>query len=405
MALYLTNVSSLMAQRYLTNATNNLDTIYQRLSSGLRINSAKDDAAGLQIANRMTAQINGLAQANRNVSDGIALAQVAEGAMDEITTMYQKMRTMAIQSANGTNTSKDREAIQKEANALSLEITRISQKTTYNGATILSGADGKNTLLQNGKINIQAGAYANDILSIDLSQGYSTYQTITNALFNDYNQADTVLTVEVVTDADYIKEYNNHDDIAAGIDTSTNVFKISETQANKLLSGKNASATITNNAITAGNLTITKDQMLDLIDGSLKQGSLNNDFLKAVYGFSVLGTQVASTSSNIKANSLQIDLSTAKSSQAALANIDKYIANVDGARADLGAMQNRFESTIRNQSNIMANTMDARSRILDTDYAQESSALIQNSIMQQAAIAMLQQANQRPNLILSLLGA
>ncbi len=405
MALYLTNISALSAQRYLSNATNALDTVYKRLSSGLRINSAKDDAAGLQIANRMTSQIKGLMQANRNASDGIALAQVAEGAMDEMTTMYQKLRTMAIQSANGTNTSLDREAIQKEALALSSEITRISQKTTYNGATLLSGANDKNSILQNGKISLQVGAYANDTIDINLSQGYSTYQTITTSLFGDYKDpSDVVLNVQVIADADYLSEFDSHDDISAGIDMANGEIKISATQANQLLSGKTASANITNGTIAAGNLAISKEQMFDLIDGSLKEGSLGNDFLKAVYGFSVIGNKVADTSTNVKVNSLQIDLSTAKSSQAAINNIDKYIANVDGARADLGAIQNRLESTIRNQSNIMENTMDARSRILDTDYAQESAALIQNTIMQQAALSMLQQANQRTNLILSLLG-
>ena len=137
MALYVnTNVSSINSQNKLNNATNSLNTTYQRLASGLRINSAKDDSAGLQISNRMTAQINGLNQGNRNANDGIALAQTAEGAMDEMTTMLQKVRTLALQSANGTNTFADRQAIQKDVKAFSEEITRISEKTTFNGQTL-----------------------------------------------------------------------------------------------------------------------------------------------------------------------------------------------------------------------------------------------------------------------------
>ena len=140
MALYVnTNVSSLNGRRQLTNATNNLSTTYQRLSSGLRINSAKDDAAGLQISDRLTSQINGLNQGNRNANDGIALAQTVEGAMDEITNMLQRIRTLSVQSANGTNTTADRVAIQEEVTQLSNEITRIACKTTFAGQQVLAG--------------------------------------------------------------------------------------------------------------------------------------------------------------------------------------------------------------------------------------------------------------------------
>ena len=143
MALYVnTNVSSINAQRKLANSTLALNTSYQRLSSGLRINSSKDDAAGLQISDRLTAQINGLNQGNRNSNDGIALCQTIEGALDETTNMLQRIRTLAVQAANGTNTEKDRKALQEEVNALSDEITRIAQKTTFAGAQVLDGGVG-----------------------------------------------------------------------------------------------------------------------------------------------------------------------------------------------------------------------------------------------------------------------
>ena len=148
MALYVnTNVSSINAQRKLANSTLALNTSYQRLSSGLRINSSKDDAAGLQISDRLTAQINGLNQGNRNANDGIALAQTIEGALDETTNMLQRIRTLAVQAANGTNTAKDRQALQEEVKALSHEISRIAKKTTFAGAQVLDGG-GTNTLMR-----------------------------------------------------------------------------------------------------------------------------------------------------------------------------------------------------------------------------------------------------------------
>ena len=140
MAVYVnTNYSALQGQRYLGNVQNSLTTTYQRLSSGLRINSAKDDAAGLQIADRLTSQINGLNQGNRNASDGIALAQTAEAGMDEVSGMLQKIRTLAVQAANGTNTLADKQALSKEASSLATEISRIAKQTTYGGKTILQG--------------------------------------------------------------------------------------------------------------------------------------------------------------------------------------------------------------------------------------------------------------------------
>ena len=172
MALYVnTNVSSINAQRKLTNATNSLNTNYQRLASGLRINSAKDDAAGLQISDRLTAQINGLNQGNRNTNDGIALAQTIEGALDETTNMLQRIRVLAVQAANGTNTNEDRDALQQEVTQLCEEVTRIAKQTTFAGDLVLNGKydqnNNKNSLIPaNGKMEFQVGANAGDTLSL-----------------------------------------------------------------------------------------------------------------------------------------------------------------------------------------------------------------------------------------------
>ena len=183
MALYVnTNVSSINAQRKLTNATNSLNVSYQRLASGLRINSAKDDAAGLQISDRLTSQINGLNQGNRNTNDGIALAQTIEGALDETTNMLQRIRTLAVQSANGTNTEEDRKALQQEVTSLSQEISRIARQTTFAGATVLNGKqnlaaqNGKNSksmIPSGGSLIFQVGANAGDTLSLNWAQAFT----------------------------------------------------------------------------------------------------------------------------------------------------------------------------------------------------------------------------------------
>ncbi|MDD6377076.1 MAG: flagellin, partial [Succinatimonas sp.] len=176
MSIYVnTNVTSLNTTNKLSKATHSLDTTYKRLSSGYRINSAKDDAAGLQISDRLTSQINGLKQGNRNANDGIALAQTAEGALDEVHTMLQRIRTLSVQSANGTNTTKDREAIQGEVSQLCSEINRIACKTTFGKQEILSGK-GVGLVGTDGKILFQVGANAEDTTSVSLSSGFSIEQ-------------------------------------------------------------------------------------------------------------------------------------------------------------------------------------------------------------------------------------
>ncbi|WP_042880779.1 flagellin N-terminal helical domain-containing protein, partial [Aeromonas sp. ZOR0002] len=272
------------------NTTKSLDTSYTRLASGLRINSAKDDAAGLQISNRLTSQINGLDQGNRNANDGISLAQTAEGAMDEVTGMLQRMRTLAQQSANGSNSDKDREALQKEVDQLGSEINRISKDTTFAGTKLLDGSYGG---------TFQVGADANQTIGFSLSQagGFSISGIAAAA-----------------TDA-----------------TVASVF----------------------------------------VSGSTAGG---------------------------------ISISSQSKAQAVLAAADAMLGVVDGKRAELGAVQNRLDSTIRNQSNISENVSAARSRIRDADFATETANMTKQNILQQAASSILAQANQRPQSALSLLG-
>ena len=288
-----TNTSVINATRYLNKSQSKLDTIYKRLSSGLRINSAKDDAAGLQISNRLTSQIDGLKQGNKNAATGLAFSQTVEGALDETTEMLQKIRTLANQAATGTNTSAERRAIQSQVDQLCSEITRISCKTTFAGQKVLAGA-GKGLVGADGKVTFQVGANANDTISLSLSAGFSI----------------------------------------DGISSNSNV---------------GSAALITHDGIKS---------------------------------FSV---------------------STADSAQTTLENIDKFIASVDASRGQLGAVQNRLESTISNQENIVENETEARSKIRDTDYAEEAANLTAQNIIQQMASAMLTQGNARGQIALQLL--
>ena len=256
MALYVnTNASSLNAQRMMANSTNSLDTSYKRLASGLRINSAKDDAAGLQISDRLTAQINGLNQGNRNAQDGISFAQTAEGALDEMTTMYQRIRTLALQSANGTNSSADRTAIQQEVTQLCSEIDRIAKDTTFGGEKILTGEKSTNK----------------DLADADTVDGYS--------------RSSATVSFQVGSVKDIAKSLGASK--SAAIDTA----------ATKYL--------------------------------------------------------------QVNGNELAFDVSSADTAQHTLANIDAFIAAVDSKRAEFGAVQNRLESTIRNQSNVSENVSAA----------------------------------------------
>lgn len=310
MSLYVqTNVSSLNSQRRLNSATKSLDTTYQRLSSGLRINSAKDDAAGLQISNRLTNQINGLQQGNRNANDGIALCQTMEGALDETTSMLQRIRTLAIQAANGTNTTVDRQAIQQEVAQLSAEITRIACKTTFAGRQCLAGVAGSDhggVLDSKGKVTFQVGAYAFDTLGVSMSNGF----------------------------------------------TLSGIYAEKHTQ------------------------NITSDKQLDEQTAGL--------YLNANKAY-------------------EFNCYTQCNAQYTIQAIDEIINVVDSKRAELGAIQNRMESTIRNQENVAENVSDARSRIRDADYAEEASNLSAQNIVQQAATSILTQANQRPSIAMSLL--
>ena len=276
-----TNIASLNAQRNLGKSQSSLANSMQRLSSGLRINSAKDDAAGLAISDRMTSQIRGMNQAARNANDGISLAQTAEGALGEVTNILQRMRELSIQSANASNSDEDRGSLNSEFSQLKEEIDRIADTTQFNGKTLLDG-----TFKSGNAAVFQVGANANQTISV-----------------------------------------------AIGVSGGANI-------------------------------------------SSLGSGAVN---------VSAVG------------------ISTAAHAQSSISVLDLAISDVDTMRGALGAVQNRFESTIANLNNVSENLEAARSRILDADIAQETSNMTKMNILQQAGVSILSQANQTPQLALSLL--
>lgn len=568
-----TNVASLNAQRNLGGSTNALSTSLERLSSGSQINSAKDDAAGLQISNRLTSQINGLNVAVKNANDGVSIAQTAEGAMQESTNLMQRMRDLALQSANGSNSDTERAALQQEFSALSGELTRIAETTAFGGKKLLDGSMG-NT-------NFQIGSNANETVSFGLSD------TSAAALRGSHSSAtvagsETDLSAKVVgnvTDFSKFKaeldisnfaplddhatvaeeasitigdttvdiegtvagvggKNNTPDELktaiedalkAEGIDytESNGVFKLSSDSTFALTNaGSGATVTtVTDGLVTAANISINDteidlavgDQLDDIVSkindgdgaagsgagttatgvtasnekgrlvltsadgkninladaadsaGSLKALGLNagttqaklledtsitlngtevkltkgsdmeavvtaintastgvtatnnggqlglfsqNNFTiadgSAGTGLAVLGINASDATSHTavvqESTVSNLDITTAEGAQQAIQVLDGSIAQIDSERAKLGAVQNRFESTISNLQNISENASAARGRIVDTDYAAESANLAKQQIMQQAGTAMLAQANQLPQAVLSLLG-
>ena len=357
MSIYVnTNTSSLRAQSALSKATSKLSDSYAKLSSGKRINSAKDDAAGLQIASRMTSQINGLTQGNRNANDGISMCQTAEGATEEITNMLQRMRTLALQSANGTNADSERTAIQEETDQLSLEIQRIGEQTSFGGTLhLLDGSmggeikdktDTTKVIGHDGLVSFQVGSHSD--------------QTVT-ASFSD------------LTFGGLVNYVSGKTEVASG-----NQLDFSKTVSNT-----------------------TGQAMLRDISSKDKDG-LNGSKMTVtakVYDAAGKGADVAKTGAK-----LSLSMTSQANAQAAVKVLDAMISHVDSERAQWGAVQNRLTSTISNQSNTITNVSDARSRIQDVDFASETASMTQQNVIQQAATSVLSQANSSTQIALSLLG-
>ena len=481
-----TNITSLNAQRNLSKSNNMLATSMQRLSTGLRINSAKDDAAGLAISERMTAQVRGLNQAIRNANDGISLAQTAEGAMQESTNILQRMRELAVQSANDTNSNSDRVNLQKEVAQLQQELNRIANNTTFNGKNILDGSftSGKfqvgananqtievsignmaatamgsqsanskthvgtaltaaadasagngvaaGTLTVNGTssvdVTVNAGDAASDIASAvnaatgstgvsatartEVALGSLSAAGTVSFKLSTSNASGTVGSEQTISVA--VGDVNDLTDLAAAINQVSGSTGVTAT-----LSDDKASITLTNEAgddinivdfthstsgatMAVGGVALTDGGDDSIVVGGQVSFESPNSYVieDATTGTTVMGA--ASTSSSLSSVA-DISIATQEGANAALAVIDQALQYVTDTRADLGAVQNRFQSTIANLGATAENLTAARSRIQDTDFAAETANMTRAQILQQAGVAMVSQANALPQTVLSLL--
>lgn len=388
-----TNVASLNTQRNLSNSSNALSTSLQRLSTGSRINSAKDDAAGLQIANRLTSQINGMGVAVKNSNDGISMAQTAEGALEQSTTILQRMRDLSLQSANGSNSPEERKALNAEVNELKKELDRIANTTSFGGKKLLDGSFQTTTF--------QVGSAANETISVKLDE-MSTKSLASEFSTGKIDVADFPAASPTASGVIAVQVQ------MAGGDVKTYSAKF-EAGATQEQQGQ-ALATVINDANIGVGVFANEDGSFDIVT-ALSSGTDAGQIQTFTFGSGIdlaaataaqTGTVTVApeTTSNKVEN---IDLSTVLGAQTAVITIDQAIQKIDAQRADLGAVQNRFENTIANLQNIAENVSAARGRIQDTDFAAETAALSKNQIMQQAGTAILAQANQLPQAVLSLL--
>lgn len=396
-----TNVASLNTQRNLNNSSNSLATSMQRLSTGSRINSAKDDAAGLQIANRLTSQVNGLGVAVKNSNDGISMAQTAEGALQQSTSLLQRMRDLALQSANGSNSSDERTALNSEVSELKKELDRIANTTSFGGKKLLDGSFGTTTF--------QVGSSANETISVKIDEMSTkaldaTYTsgavTLTSAASGTAaaftnGVATTSGTIAITVDGQGWSEPRTYTATIEEGDTGAEATDKLATLINDANIGVSAFKDVAaDGTVTSGALNLVSTDTFAAASGSVSDGSV---FL----GLGSAGT--AQTGMEVSTNIQGIDIGTVEGSQKAIIAIDQAIESIDAQRADLGAVQNRFDNTIANLQNISENVSAARGRIQDTDFAAETANLSKNQILQQAGTAILAQAKQLPQAVLSLL--
>ncbi|KZX64963.1 flagellin [Vibrio sp. HI00D65] len=371
-----TNVSAMTAQRYLNNANSAQQTSMERLSSGSKINSAKDDAAGLQISNRLNVQSRGLNVAVRNANDGISIAQTAEGAMNETTNILQRMRDLSLQSSNGSNSKAERVAIQEEVTALNDELNRIAETTSFGGNKLLNGTYGTQSF-QIGADNGEAVMLnLKDMRSDNAQMGGKSYQT-ENAKDKDWNvQAGS---------NDLKLSFTDNFGQAQEIDISAKAGDDIEELA-----------TYINGQQDSVKASVTEDGKLQMFAGNNKVSG-DVSFSGGLAG--ELGIQA---SKEVTVDT--IDVTSVGGAQESVAIIDAALKYVDSHRAELGAFQNRFDHAISNLDNINENVNASKSRIKDTDFAKETTQMTKSQILSQASSSILAQAKQAPNSALSLLG-
>jgi flagellin len=372
-----TNIASLNAQRNLNSSQSALNTALQRLSSGLRINSAKDDAAGLAIASRFSSQINGLNQAARNANDGISLAQTAEGALGEVTNNLQRIRDLAVQARNATNSSTDRAALDTEAQQLKAEIDRVATTTSFNGVKLLDGSFTNQAF--------QVGANVGETITVSAivnaqstALGTSNVATTTGA---------AISATGAITAGDVTVNGTSIGAVAAGSSPAVQAGNIA-TAVNAISGTTNVYATVVNSTQLV--LTNSSGGAVTLVVGGT--ATLANTGLAS-------GTQASAATTGFAT----LSLTSVAGADTAITQMDAALAAVNTARATLGAVQNRFSSTVANVQTAAENLSASRSRIQDADFATETANLTRAQILQQAGTAMLAQANALPNNVLTLL--
>lgn len=375
-----TNVQSLNAQRNLSTSQGSLATSMQRLSSGLRINSAKDDAAGLAISERMNSQVRGLNVAVRNANDGISLAQTAEGALAEVGNNLQRIRELAVQASNGTNSQSDRDALNAEVTQLQSEIQRVAEQTSFNGAKLLNGSFTG--------VAFQVGANSGETITIS-----SIANAQTSALGGAVSRTSGSVAASALTDfataiADGGVTVNgtNIGPIAVAGSAQERVGQLAEA-INRVSAQSGVGASYDQ---TSGQLTLTSRVAITV-------GGTTNSATVAGFANGAVGT--ASTTTGIGA----VNVSSFTNAQMAIDVADAALTSVNTARSNLGAVQNRFSSVVANLQSTSENLSASRGRIVDADFAKETANLSRSQILQQAGTAMVAQANQLPQGVLSLL--
>ncbi|MEN5071088.1 flagellin [Stenotrophomonas sp. TWI1183] len=402
-----TNTMSLNAQRNLSTSGSSLATTIQRLSSGLRINSAKDDAAGLAISERFGTQIRGTDVAIRNANDGISLAQVAEGSLNEVGNNLQRIRELAVQASNATNSTSDRKALQAEVTQLVSEIDRVAKQADFNGTKLLDGSF-TSQLFQVGANAGQAIAINSVVNAKADSLGAASFANVyegTSLAAGDKATADSVfsqLQVVVTADGGTATPINIGD---ITVKAGESITAATAAAINGKLGETGVMAKVDNGVISLTSVKAGQSFALDAagpVSTSTDPvpapvGDLTNVGLNTADPDG--GTLTGVTSSFVK----DLDVTTAEGAQQALEIVDKALESVNSVRADLGAIQNRFTSVVANLQTSSENLSASRSRIRDTDFAKETAELTRTQILQQAGTAMLAQANQVPQNVLSLL--
>ena len=374
------NVMSLNAQRNLSTSGSQLAQSLQRLSSGLRINSAKDDAAGLAISQRFTAQIRGVSAAMRNAQDAVSLTQTAEGALGSVHSNLQRMRELAVQASNGTNTQADRDALNNEYSQLKNEIQRVAVQTKFAGAALLDGSF--SATFQVGA-NVGESIAITSIANVQVASLGGTYTRYTDTI------SATTLTgfATAIAAGDVTIGGTDIGAIAAASNAQERAGQLVEA-INRVSSTTGVGAAYDS---ATGDLTLTKDSAAVTVAGALDDATI------AGWANGSVGTSTTTTGVN------GTSLSNYASAQAAIGLLDKAINSVSTSRANVGAFQSRFESAIANLMTTNENLTASRSRIMDADFADETAKLTRAQVLQQAGVAMLSQANAVPQNVLSLL--